>query len=137
MRRRISANRSLGIATPAIWASGELLTPEGAVVPLTTYEFQVLSVFVRHAKKALSRSQILDLVSKRDWDPFDRSVDVLMGKLGKKLMEDPRQPKFIRTMRNIGYMFIADVSFEKRTSPNLSSTAGFPARSRQFAGHNG
>jgi len=91
-------------------ASGELVAPSAERVVLTTYELQVLSVFVRHAKRALSRSQIMDLVANREWDPFDRSLDVLIGKLRRKLGEDIRQPRLIRTMRNIGYMFMADVT---------------------------
>ena len=94
--------------------SGELKDPDDNEVALTTYEFQVLNVFVRNSKRVLSRSQILDFIAHRDWDPFDRSVDVLIGKLRKKLKDDPRQPKLIRTMRNIGYMFVADVRCSKK-----------------------
>lgn len=94
--------------------SGELTDPDDMDVALTTYEFQVLDIFARNSKRVLSRSQILDNIFHRDWEPFDRSVDVLIGKLRKKLKDDPRQPKLIRTMRNIGYMFVAEVSVSKK-----------------------
>jgi DNA-binding response OmpR family regulator len=89
---------------------GQRLTrSSGDAVVLTTYEFQVLSALVQRPGKALSRDQIMDLIADRDWNPFDRSIDVLIGKIRKKLGDDSRNPDFIRTIRNIGYMFIADV----------------------------
>jgi two-component system, OmpR family, response regulator len=94
--------------------SGELTDQDETDVALTTYEFQVLSVFAKNSKRVLSRSRILDSIFHRDWEPYDRSVDVLIGKLRKKLKDDPRQPKLIRTMRNIGYMFVAEVSNSKK-----------------------
>lgn len=94
-------------------SSGHLTGRDGEPVTLTTYEYQVLTVFVRHPKRALTRSQILDLVADRDWEPFDRSIDVLIGKLRRKLNDDARAPRYVRTMRNIGYMFISDVSFSR------------------------
>lgn len=91
-------------------STGQLIDPTGASVPLTSYEFQVLSVLANHPARILSRSQILDLVADREWDPLDRSLDVLIGKIRKKLGDDPRDPAFIRTMRGIGYMFVASAS---------------------------
>lgn len=87
--------------------SGQRLTKStGESVTLTTYEFQVLSVLAQHPGKALSRDQIMDLVAEREWNPFDRSIDVLIGKVRKKLGDDSRDPRFIRTVRNMGYMFL-------------------------------
>lgn len=86
-----------------------LTSANGDVVVLTSYEFLVLSALAQHSGKALSRDQILDLVADREWNPFDRSIDVLIGKIRKKLGDDSRNPQFIRTIRNIGYMFVADV----------------------------
>lgn len=79
------------------------------VVLLTTYEFQVLSTLVQRPGKVLTRDQIMDLVADREWNPLDRSIDVLIGKIRRKLGDDSRNPKFIRTVRNFGYMFIGDV----------------------------
>lgn len=89
---------------------GQRLTgANGGVVVLTTYEFLVLSALAQHSGKALSRDQIMNLVADREWNPFDRSIDVLIGKIRKKLGDNSRNPEFIRTIRNIGYMFVADV----------------------------
>ena len=86
----------------------KLLNPNGDEVSLTTYEFQVLSVLATHPNKVLTRDQILDSVADREWTPFDRSIDVLIGKIRKKLNDDPNRPSFIKTIRNMGYMFIGD-----------------------------
>ena len=89
---------------------GQRLTgSNGNSVVLTTYEFQVLSALAQHPGKALSRDQIMDLVADREWNPFDRSIDVLIGKIRRKLGDNSHNPQFIRTIRNIGYMFVADV----------------------------
>lgn len=89
---------------------GQRLTgSNGDVVMLTTYEFLVLSALAQRTGKALSRDQIMDLVADREWNPFDRSIDVLIGKIRRKLGDDSRNPQFIRTIRNIGYMFVAEV----------------------------
>lgn len=93
--------------------SANLKDSNGNTVLLTTYEYQVLLVFVRHHKRVLSRSWIMDMVADRDWNPVDRSLDVVIGKIRKKLNDDPRNPSYIRTVRNIGYIFIADVTISK------------------------
>ncbi len=81
----------------------------GAPVNLTTHEFKVLDALVDHAGKILSRDRIIDIVSGRDWMPYDRSVDVVIGKLRKKLDDDPSCPVYIKTVRNAGYSFVAKV----------------------------
>jgi len=81
----------------------------GAAVTLTTYEFRVLAALAQRPGKALSRDQIMDMVADRAWNPLDRSIDVLIGKIRKKLQDDPRDPRYIRTVRNTGYMFIGNV----------------------------
>lgn len=85
---------------------------DGQPVNLTTHEFKVLDALVAHAGKILSRDRIIDIVSGRDWMPYDRSVDVVIGKLRKKLDDDPSCPVYIKTVRNAGYSFVAKV---KRT----------------------
>lgn len=88
----------------------KLSTSDGADIGLTSYEFQVLSALAQNAKRILSRDQIMDMVADREWNPYDRSIDVLIGKIRKKLNDDPNQPKFIKTVRGLGYMFVAEVS---------------------------
>lgn len=93
-------------------AAFKLVSPTGEDVGLTGYEFQVLSVLVRHAQRILSRDQILDMVADREWSPYDRSIDVLIGKIRKKLNDDPGHPAFVKTIRGLGYMFVADVTVD-------------------------
>lgn len=90
----------------------ELISPIGDHVDLTNYEFHLLSALVLNANLVLDRDRILDLVGGRDWVPSDRSVDVLIGKLRKKLNEDAQEPTLIKTIRGTGYRFIAHVNFE-------------------------
>lgn len=85
--------------------SATLTNDDGQVNQLTTYENKVLGVLVQHPRKALSRTHILTSAADRDWNPYDRSLDVLIGKIRRKLNDDPRKPKYIRTVRNFGYMF--------------------------------
>jgi DNA-binding response OmpR family regulator len=92
-------------------AAYELTSPAGEQIHLTNHEFQLLSALVRHGHRVLSRDAILELVAGRDWDPEDRSVDVLVGKLRKKLESDPRDPKLIKTVRGAGYILTAKVTF--------------------------
>ncbi|HER26145.1 MAG TPA: response regulator [Rhodospirillales bacterium] len=87
--------------------NGNLVSRDGQEVILTTYEFQVLAAMATRPNRPLSRDQILDLVGDREWAPYDRSIDVLVGKIRKKLNDNPKSPKYIRTMRNLGYMFIS------------------------------
>jgi two-component system, OmpR family, response regulator len=83
----------------------ETISPEGARVELTFYEFELLSILAQRPRRALSRDQILELIANRHWQPYDRSIDVLIGKLRRKLQDDSRNPRLIKTVRGIGYMF--------------------------------
>jgi DNA-binding response OmpR family regulator len=80
----------------------------GAEVAMSPLEFDLLKAFAEHPNRALSRERILNLNDKRDWDPFDRSVDLRIMRLRKKVEPDPEQPRFIRTIRNEGYIFVPD-----------------------------
>lgn len=92
--------------------SYELTDAAGERIPLTPHEFQLLQAFVQHGGRVLTREAILDLVAGRDWSPEDRSVDVLVGKLRKKLETDPEVPHLIETVRGVGYKLVARVRFE-------------------------
>jgi DNA-binding response OmpR family regulator len=89
--------------------SYELTSPAGEPVGLTSHEFQLLAAFVDHPRRVLTREAILDLVAGRDWSPDDRSVDVLVGKLRRKIEDDPRNPRLIETVRGVGYKLSARV----------------------------
>jgi DNA-binding response OmpR family regulator len=82
-----------------------LTSPAGERIELTAFEFQLLSLLARKPGRLLSRDQILELVASRHWSPTDRSIDVHIGKLRRKLHDDPSDPKLIKTVRGVGYMF--------------------------------
>lgn len=86
-----------------------LTSPAGAVVALTSGEFDLLKALAERPGRVLSRDQLLDLTSGREAAPFDRSIDVQVSRLRRKLQDDPRQPALIKTVRNGGYIFAAPV----------------------------
>lgn len=87
-----------------------LTSPEGLVVPLSQAEFRLLQTFLIHPNRVLSRDQLLDLTQGREARPFDRSIDVLIGRLRKHLGDDAREPSLIKTVRGLGYSLAARVS---------------------------
>jgi two-component system phosphate regulon response regulator OmpR len=76
---------------------------------LTTGEFELLHALAKSSNRVLSREQIFDLTRGEDYDSFDRSVDILIGRIRKKLGDDPKTPALIKTVRGVGYMFIGDI----------------------------
>ncbi len=88
----------------------EINSPIGDKINLSSIEFKLLEILVHNAGHVLSRDQILQKLSSRDWQPQDRSVDVLIGKLRKILEEDLSHPKLIRTIRNEGYQFTGKIN---------------------------
>ena len=87
-------------------AAHQLFDAGGADVPITSMEYDLLKVFVEHPNRALSRDQILTLTKNREWDPFDRSIDIRIARLRRKIEADPERPQAIRTVRGTGYMFV-------------------------------
>ena len=81
------------------------LSRDGHDIPLTQAEFTLLKLFVEHPNRALSRDQIMDWLKGFDRDPFDRSIDVRVTRLRKKLEDDPANPVYIRTVWGQGYLF--------------------------------
>jgi two-component system OmpR family response regulator len=90
-------------------ARRELRRPDGALVPTTDAEFDLLLAFVERPQRTLSRDQLLDLARGRQAQLFDRSIDVAVMRLRRKIEPDPAKPEIIRTVRNGGYLFAADV----------------------------
>lgn len=91
-------------------ARRELLSPAGVTVPLSAADFRLLVTFLQRPSLVLSRDQLLDLTSGRTAQLFDRSIDNQVSRLRKKIEEDPKAPKFIKTVRGGGYVFAAKVS---------------------------
>jgi DNA-binding response OmpR family regulator len=83
-----------------------LLDPQGKEVPITRAEFELLRVFVERPNRPLSRDQLFALAQNRDWDPLDRSIDIRVARLRKKVEADADHPRVIRTVRGIGYMYV-------------------------------
>ncbi len=90
--------------------SRTLTAPNGAFVDLSAGEHGLLVAFVLHPKRILTRDQLLDLVRGRDAQPFDRAIDVQVSRLRRKLEDDPKVPRLIKTIRGGGYMFTASVT---------------------------
>ena len=90
----------------------ELAQDDDVVIPLSTAEFSVLLVLVTHPGRALSRDQILDLARGRQANPFDRSIDQQVSRLRRKLDDDARNPKLIKTVWGGGYLFAGRVTQE-------------------------
>ncbi len=87
----------------------ELISPDGVLVPITGGEFELLAALVTHPGRVLNRDQLLDLARGREAQPFDRSIDVQVSRLRRKIEPDPMQPTLIKTVRNGGYMFTPTV----------------------------
>ncbi|HUI34491.1 MAG TPA: response regulator [Stellaceae bacterium] len=121
MRRAASraAERAIGERSRVRFAdwtldlsSRGLLSPSGDDVRLTTGEFELLAALVNHANQVLSRDRLLDLSRHREAGPFDRTIDVQVGRLRRKLEDDPKNPTIIKTVRGGGYMLTPPVEFE-------------------------
>lgn len=82
-----------------------LQRPDGIPMPLTTHEFNLLSALAQRPGRALSRDQLLDLTAGRAWSPYDRSIDMMIAKLRRKIGDTGPNPRRIRTIRGTGYMF--------------------------------
>ncbi|MCW1413750.1 response regulator [Rhizobium sp. 1AS11] len=85
----------------------QLLDPEGAEVELTTGEFDMLTTFVRHAGRVLSRDALMDLTRGRNLEAFDRTIDAQIVRLRRKIETDPKRPQLIKAVRGVGYVFTA------------------------------
>ena len=84
------------------------LTRAGEPVPLTTGEFAVLKVFARYPRIPLSREKLMEMARGREYEAFDRSLDVQISRLRKLLEPDPSKPRYIQTVWGLGYVFIPD-----------------------------
>jgi two-component system OmpR family response regulator len=90
----------------------ELRRADGTLVPMTDTEFDLLTVFAEQPQRVLSRDQLLDRLRGRVAQAFDRSIDVAVMRLRRKIEADPAHPELIKTVRNGGYVFTATVASE-------------------------
>jgi class 3 adenylate cyclase/DNA-binding response OmpR family regulator/predicted ATPase len=103
---------------------------DGDEVPLTRAEFALLVVLARHPGRVLSRDHLLDAALGRRAEPYDRSIDVLVGRLRRKIEADPKVPRFIVTVLGEGYKFAAQL---RETSAPVQSTLAAPSGERPSA----
>jgi two-component system OmpR family response regulator len=89
-------------------AQRELVTSDGVAVPLSAGEFRLLVAFLERPKISLTRDQLLDLTQGRTADPFDRSIDNAVSRLRRKIEEDPKNPRLIKTVWAGGYVFTGE-----------------------------
>jgi len=115
LRRTSSAGRAdLGAARVRIGRcvldidAHRLTNEKGGNVTISPLEFDLLKAFAEHPNRPLSRERIMNVHQQREWEPFDRSVDLRIMRLRKKIEPDPEHPRFIRTIRNEGYIFVPD-----------------------------
>ncbi|MBN3809645.1 response regulator [Paraburkholderia sp. Ac-20347] len=86
-----------------------LLDEEGTLVALSGAEYRLLRVFLDHPQRVLTRDQLLNLTQGRQADAFDRSIDLLVSRLRQRLRDGAREPRYIKTLRNEGYVFSSSV----------------------------
>ena len=117
-RAKRAADLGSGSDQPALEFAGwkldlsmrTLISHDNSEVPLTTAEFDLLAAFVKNRHRVLSRDQLLDITQKREWSPFDRAIDNLISRLRRKIETDPKNPKLIKTVRGVGYVFTPEVT---------------------------
>jgi len=84
----------------------QLLDQNDESISLTSMEFDLLKAFAENPNKVLDRDQLLSLSHNRDWDPFDRSIDIRITRLRRKIEVEPSKPQIIKTVRGAGYIFV-------------------------------
>lgn len=87
----------------------QLTAPAGHEVSLTTGEFDLLGVFVEHAGRVLTRDYLMDQTRGRMWEAFDRTIDAQVSRLRRKIEDDAQNPKLLKSVRGVGYVFTAKV----------------------------
>lgn len=101
-----------------------LTAPSGKDIALTRGEFDLLSALTANAGRALTRDRLLDHVSHRDCDPYDRTIDVLVGRLRRKIEDNPKEPRRLITVHGVGYMFVAPPPDHRMEARQVSGEIG-------------
>lgn len=87
--------------------SHRMFDTDGQEVTITTMEYELVATFLANPNRVLTRDQLLKQTRNREWEPFDRSIDIRIGRLRRKVEPEPAgEPRCIRTVRNAGYMFV-------------------------------
>lgn len=85
--------------------AAKLTAEDGTEIPLTAMEFSLLKLFAENCGRVLNRDQILEGAHDRSWDPFDRSIDIRISRIRRKIEANPEKPIVIRTVRGVGYIY--------------------------------
>jgi DNA-binding response OmpR family regulator len=102
-------SREIVIGELHIDSGARSATLSGTPLSLTSVEFDLLLVLARYRGNVRSRKQLLEQVRDREFEAFDRSIDVHIASLRRKLADDPRMPRYIQTVRSAGYMLCAKI----------------------------
>lgn len=114
LRRTMSANLAGGRPAARVKVGRCVVDTEmkamfneaGERVELTAMEYDLLYTFITHARRPLNRDQLLELAHHKKWDPYDRSIDMRIARLRKKIEFDPAKPSVLKTVRGEGYMLV-------------------------------
>lgn len=87
----------------------ELKSPDNDIIDVTSGECKLLQILLESQGRALSREYLYEITRDGNFDSFDRSIDIQVTRLRKKLMDDPQSPRLIKTVRGVGYMFIGNI----------------------------
>ena len=79
---------------------------DGKEVKITSMEFDLLKAFIEHPNQVLNRDQLLEFAHNREWEPFDRSVDIRIARIRRKVEPEAQKPQYIKTVRGAGYIFV-------------------------------
>jgi len=85
---------------------GSLFDSSGGEIAITAMEYDLLKAFVERPNRILSRDQLMELAHHKNWEPLDRSIDIRIARLRRKIESDPAKPKVIKTVRGIGYTYV-------------------------------
>jgi two-component system, OmpR family, response regulator len=90
-------------------ATRNLLSPDGVAIALSGTDYKLLRIFLDHPNRVLTRDQLIDMTQSRDAGPFDRSIDLQVSRLRRRLNDNPKDPAIIKTARGEGYVLAAEV----------------------------
>ena len=93
-------------------ATRNLVSPTGVNIALSSTDYKLLRIFLDHPNRVLNRDQLIEMTQSRDAGPFDRSIDLQVSRLRKRLDDNPKEPSIIKTARGEGYVLAAEVSLE-------------------------
>lgn len=102
-----TASRRIGFGSCALdLEQRRLFDARGAEIPITAAEFDLLALFARHPNRPLNRDQIMEQAHNRGWDVYDRSIDLRVMRLRRKIERNPDKPEVLKTVRNVGYVYV-------------------------------